>query len=480
MLSKYIPFTNVTCLTFAVVCFSIAILSQSTFATESTSIPNIVYFLVDDMGYADAGFNGGKDFRTPNMDALAKSGAVLTDFYVQPVCSPTRSALLTGRYPTHTGVYSIVGPTDKWGLGLDERLLPQALKESDYTTAICGKWHLGKFEPDYLPTHRGFDHQYGCWGGALSYNDHVRMKAIDWYRQDEPSSDEGYTTHLIAKESCRIIDEQPAGKPLFLYVPFNAVHSPYQVPENYKQPYTSLSKTRQTMGGLLATVDEAIGQVVAALDKKGIRDNTLIIFSSDNGGVFPGKYTDNGPLRAGKGTIYEGGVRVCAFATWPGRIPAGVRIKEPIHIIDWYPTLLKLVGGSLTQKLHIDGKDIWPVLTQNAQSPHDELLLIGSKPGMAALRVGDWKLLRNASSKDAEESNEDASPTEVTTELYNLADDISEQHNLASSQPEKVMLLNARLDRLFKDAAPSGDTKQNVNGTKGAAKKSKSKGKIDE
>ena len=365
--------------------------------------PNIVFFMVDDMGYADAGFNGSKEIKTPNLDALAKKGAVLDAFYVQPSCSPTRAALLTGRYPTHTGVFTIFGPKERAGLPLAERTLADALRAAGYTTAICGKWHLGDFDPAYTPTKRGFDHQYGLWGGSMSYHTHVKQGGLDWHRNDELLKEEGYSTHLLAKEASQVIAALPPEKPLFLYLPFNAVHSPYQVPDSYREPYAKLSKHRQTMAALVSSVDEAIGQVVAALEKKGILDHTLILFSSDNGGVAVGKYTDNTPLRAGKGTIYEGGVRVCAFATWPGKIPAGLHIKEPIHCIDWYPTLVKLAGGSVDQKLPLDGKDIWPVLTQGAKSPHDALLLAGATRDTFAVRMGDWKLLLNASDDDAED-----------------------------------------------------------------------------
>jgi arylsulfatase A-like enzyme len=417
--------------------------------------PNIVYFLVDDLGYADCGFNGGKDIRTPNIDKLAKEGAVLKSYYVQPVCSPTRSALMTGRYAIHTGVYNVVRPGAPWGLPLAERLLPQALKEVGYTTAICGKWHLGEFQSDYTPTHRGFDHQYGHYFGALDYFKHDRDGKMDWYRDDKPLVEEGYTTHLVAKEACRLVREQAADKPLFLYVPFNGIHSPHQVPERYTEPYKHLPKLRQTIAGMLAAVDEAIGQITTALDEKGLRQNTLIIFSSDNGGPGPGNATLNTPLRAGKGTLYEGGIRVASFATWPDTIPAGITIDEPMHAVDWYPTLVKLTGALAEQKLAPDGLDIWPVLTQGAKSPHVALLLPGMAPEKMALRMGDWKLLLNASDKDAE----DTKGNEVSSgkmELYNLADDIAEKNNLAASQPEKLAQMRSQLDALIKDAVPAG------------------------
>lgn len=207
---------------------------------------------------------------------------------------------------------------------------------------------------------------------------------------------------------------------------------------------------------MLAAVDEAIGQIVAALDEKGLRPDTLIIFSSDNGGPAPGKATMNTPLRAGKGTIYEGGIRVCAFATWPGKIPAGITIKEPLHAIDWYPTLLKLAGAPTAQKLAPDGLDIWPVLTQGAKSPHDALLLVGNSPAKAAVRMGDWKLLLNASEQDAEQAPDAGSALTGTVELYNLADDVSETKNLAAAQPAKVKELRARLAAFLHDAVKPG------------------------
>jgi arylsulfatase A-like enzyme len=255
------------------------------------------------MGYADAGFNGGRQLRTPQLDKLASAGAVLTSHYVQPVCSPTRAALMTGRHVTRTGVYSIVRPRARWGLPLAERTLADALRAAGYETAICGKWHLGEFEPVYLPTRRGFDHQYGHWFGAIDYFTHVRDGQRDWHRQDEPCDDRGYSTQLIAREACRIIRAKPADKPLFLYVPFNAVHAPHQVPARYLEPFGQLTGMRRVYAAMLSAMDEAIGEIMAALEETGLRDTTLLVFSSDNGGPAPGTVTSNGPLRAGKGTI---------------------------------------------------------------------------------------------------------------------------------------------------------------------------------
>ena len=424
---------------------------------ETSTKPNIVYFLVDDLGYADCGFNGGKDIKTPNIDRLAKEGAILKSYYVQPVCSPTRAALMTGRYATQTSVYNVVRPGAPWGLPLNERILPQTLKECGYTTAICGKWHLGEFESAYQPTRRGFDRQYGHMFGALDYFTHIRDGKLDWYRNDVPLEEAGYSTHLIAKEACRVIQEKAADKPLFLYVPFNGIHGPHQVPDSYKKPYKDLPSLRQTIAGMLSAVDESIGQITTALKDAGLRDNTLIIFSSDNGGPAPGKATMNTPLRAGKGTIYEGGVRVSAFVNWPGKIKAGVTIDEPIHAVDWYPTLVKLAGSRIEPPNPLSGLDIWPVITQSAKSPHDAILLVGNRPNVSAVRMGDWKLLVGPSEKDAEDQSSDQKST-GKLELYNLVDDIAESKNLADTQPERVKAMRARLDSLLKDAVAPGDS----------------------
>ena len=409
--------------------------------------PNIVYILADDMGYADAGFNGGTDIKTPHLDQLAREGAILKSFYAQPVCSPTRAALLTGRYPSHTGVYGVVRPNAPWGLKLEERTLPQALREAGYETAIVGKWHLGESDAAYLPTRRGFDHQYGLWFGNIDYFTHLRDGVLDWHRNDQPSQDEGYTTHLIAREAVQRIRAKKSSQPLFLYVAFNAVHDPHQVPDSYLAPYAHLEGVRRTYAGMLAAMDEGIGQILTSLDQSGLRENTLVIFSSDNGGPQPGKVTSNIPLRAGKATIYEGGVRVCASVRWPGRITAGSVVHEPLHIVDWFPTLLKLAGAPSAQPLPVDGRDLWPTLTQGAKSPHETLLLCGTQPGVAAIRAGDWKLLLGAGGKKDSEQ----------VELYDLAHDIGEKNNLAAAHPEKVRELRAHYEFFQKTAVPSGE-----------------------
>lgn len=415
-------------------------------SAEPPKQPHIVLIVADDLGYADVGFNGSQEIQTPNLDKLAEGGAVLKSLYAQPVCSPTRAALMTGRYPARTGVYFVVRPNAPWGLKLEERTMAQALRDAGYETALVGKWHLGEYQPAYRPTRRGFDHQYGQWFGMIDYFTHKRDGKLDWRRNDVTCRDEGYTTNLLAKEACRVIREKNPDKPLFLYLPFSAPHDPLQVPEDYIKPYSKLSEPRRLYAGMVSAMDEAVGDVLTALDEKGIRDNTLIVFFSDNGGHAPGRISSNGPLRAGKGTLFEGGVRVCACVNWPGQISAGKVIEESLHVIDWYPTLLRRGGASLEQELPIDGLDVWPVLTEGAQSPHEALLLCGLRRGPGAIRMGDWKLLVGAQGGDD------------SVLLYNLADDPGEQQNLADKQPAKVKQLRVRFDALMKTAVASGDT----------------------
>src|SRR5688572_7548985 len=220
----------------------------TTFATVARAAdrPDVVFIIADDLGTNDVGFTGGKDIKTPHLDRLAGSGTVLKQFYVQPVCSPTRAALLTGRYPMRYGLQvGVVRPWSKYGLPLEERTLPQALREAGYSTALVGKWHLGSHDKAYWPNARGFDHFYGHLFGAIDYFTHIRDGTHDWYKNTDPLKVEGYATHLITREAVRVIKDQPKDKPLYLQVAFNAVHAPHQVPETYEQPYANLKGKRR-------------------------------------------------------------------------------------------------------------------------------------------------------------------------------------------------------------------------------------------
>lgn len=413
------------------------LLLASLLAIGQPTKPNIVFIVADDLGSFDVSWRGGK-IPTPNLDKLALAGARLEAHYVLPVCSPTRAALMTGRYPMRHGLQEgVVRPWARYGLPLDERTLPQALREAGYETAITGKWHLGHFERDYLPTRRGFDHQYGHYMGAIDYFKHDRDGGFDWHRDDKVCREEGYSTDLIAAEGAHLVEKRDTQKPLFLYVPFNAVHSPLQVAERHQALFPELKPNRRKYACMLTAMDEGVGKIVAAVEKAGIRDNTLFVFTSDNGGPNPGPLTDNGPYRAGKGTLYEGGVRVAAFATWTGKIPAGT-IDQPMHVADWYPTLVKLAGGKLAQAKPLDGMDLWPVLTGKSGAGQREILINTTDNG-GAIRVGDHKLVV-AGKK---------------VELFNLKQDPGEKTNLAGSESSRVRELSDRLEKYRREAVPS-------------------------
>ena len=420
--------------------------------------PNIVVILADDLGRHDCGFMGG-EVATPRLDKLAAAGAKLDAFYVQPVCSPTRAAFMTGRYPMRHGLQvGVVRPWAQYGLPLEERTLASALKEAGYATGIVGKWHLGHFEKAYLPTQRGFDFQYGHYNGALDYFTHVRDNGFDWHRNDRTARDEGYSTHLIAREAAAFVKQHAGKQPFFLYVPFNAVHAPHQVPEEYTKPYSQMKGDRRSYAGMLAAMDEAVGKVLDAIEAAGATDNTLVLFSSDNGGPSPGKITSNGKFRAGKGTLYEGGVRVVATATMPGKITAGATINTPMHMVDLYPTLLKLAGAKPEQALPVDGVDVWPTLAEAKPLPERPILL-NTTPRSGALRLGDWKVVRKNGADDPDDAD-NSTTGEETIELFNLADDPYEKKNLAKEQADRTAQLLKVLDGFAAQAvAPKAKAK---------------------
>jgi len=420
---------------------SLVVSQKPCLAGASAEKPNIVFLLADDLGFKDMSYRGDK-IKTPNIDKLATEGIQLDQFYVQPVCSPTRSSLMTGRYPMRYGLQvGVVRPWAQHGLPLEERTLAQALKETGYTTAICGKWHLGHLDHRYLPTSRGFDHQYGHYNGALDYFTHIRDKGLDWNRDDKPLREKGYTTNLLADESVRLIEQHDISRPLFLYVPFNAPHSPFQAPQSYLDMYKHIeARNKRAFAAMVTCMDDAIGRIVAALDRRNMRRNTLIFFCSDNGGV--GNISDNGLLRGQKGQLYEGGIRVPAIAVWPGVLEAGALVREPLHMVDMYPTLLKLAGASLEQPLALDGKDAWPTIAGGKPSPHEEILL-NVTPYNGAIRCGDWKLIHNGK---LGANYTDPRPSADTFELFNLADDPYEKNDLSEKNPQKLRELKRRLE----------------------------------
>jgi arylsulfatase A-like enzyme len=412
-----------------------------------TRPPNIVYIVSDDQGWKDVGFHGS-DIQTPNIDALARGGAQLDHFYTQPMCTPTRAAFMTGRYPFRYGLQTaVILSNHTYGLATDEWLLPQALKQAGYTTAIVGKWHLGHGDRKYWPRQRGFDYQYGPLIGEIDYFTHSSHEVRDWFRNNEPVEEKGYSTTLLGDDAVRLIGAHDASSPLFLYLAFNAPHSPYQAPQEYVDRYKNIEDpTRRTYAGMISALDDQIGRVVAALEKKGIRDNTLIVFHSDNGGtknkMFAGegdlsKITipvDNGPLRDGKASLYEGGTRVAALANWPGHIAAGSTVEGMMHVVDMYPTLAGLAGAKLGANKPLDGIDVWKTISTGAPSPRTEIVY-NIEPFRAGIREGDWKLIWRT-------------PLPAALELYDIGKDPFEKQNVAAAHPEIVAKLQQRANVL--------------------------------
>ncbi len=422
-------------------------------AAPAAERPNIVHIVADDLGWKDVGFNGATDIRTPNLDALAGSGAKFSQFYCQNICTPTRAALMTGRYPFRYGLQTIVIPGPAaFGLNTDEVLLPQVLKDAGYTTAIIGKWHLGHADTKFWPRQRGFDYQYGAMIGELDYYTHSDGGVLDWFRDNKPVREEGYTTQLLGADAVKFIEAQDASKPFYLYLTFNAPHTPYQVPDEYRNKYADIEDpTRRTYAGMVDCLDENIGKVVAALERKGFRDNTLILFHSDNGGtrnaMAAGQMADvtkiklpcdNGPYREGKGTLFEGGHRVAACANWPGHIKAQT-VEGVIHAVDILPTFAALAKASTAVCKPLDGMNVWNTIAEGQPSPRTEFVY-NVEPFRAAMRKGDWKLIWRP-----------LIPSSV--DLFNLADDPYEKTNLAEQHPDRVAAMKTQIEALGREAA---------------------------
>jgi len=403
--------------------------------------PSVVLLVADDLGWGDVGFHDS-EIRTPYLDRLARSGVELERFYAHPLCSPSRAALLTGRYPIRYGLQgNVVRPWAEGGLDPGERTLAEALRERGYRTAIVGKWHLGHARPEYLPQQRGFEHQYGCYTGGVDYYSHRRGAALDWRRDGEVLVERGYATELIAAEAVRVVEGHDFEEPLFLYVPFTAPHTPRQAPARYGLSYGGLRGPRRAHAAMVSALDAAVGEVLRALDDRGALEQTLVWFLSDNGAGTA--VAGNGELRGGKGEPYEGGVRVVALASWPGVLPAGARRSDPLHVVDLFPTLVRLAGGALDGGRPLDGVDVWATLLEgSAPAPRDLLLQVTAARG--ALLAGRHKLLAGYGDGG-----------ERTAELYDVVADPGESRDLAAELPERAAELAARLEQLRATAVPA-------------------------
>lgn len=412
--------------------------------SQNENKPNILIIFTDDQGYHDVSYYGTQDLNTPNIDALRADGMRFDYFYTNsPVCAPTRASLMTGRYPDRVGVPGLIRfkPEDNWGfLDPSAVLLPAKLKDAGYHTAHIGKWNLGLTSPN-LPNQKGFDLFHGWLEDMMEDYVDKRRNGFNYMRLNEQEIDPaGHATDLFSQWAVDYIESREDEEdPFFLYLAYNAPHFPVQPPKEYldrvKARDPNLPDRRANLIALIEHMDDGIGQVIKTLKETGQYENTLIIFTSDNGGHLP-DMANNGDLRDGKQSMYEGGLRVPMVAVWPGIIKAGSTSSQINTTMDVYPTLVELIG--LDQRDDMDGRSFMNTLLGNESSESRELYFVRREGGIRyggkayhAIRLGDWKLLQN-------------SPYQPL-ELYNLKDDPREQHDLAKEQPEKVQELNRLL-----------------------------------
>ena len=438
--------------------------------------PNVIVIISDDQGWADIGYNNPKVY-SPHLDQLARSGVTFVNHYVMPQCTPTRVALMTGRYPGRFGPKAQQATNDPV-FPLGTPTLASMFREAGYATYLCGKWHLGS-SPDYGPNCYGFDHSYGSLTGAVGMYDHRYRKGEfyeAWHRDHKPieGHENGiHATDLVTREAIRIIEEERE-KPFFLYLPYHAVHTPLDErgefvdqptkpdPENpdrwinedkirwFNDPEGRIqSEPDPEKRLLLAAVyhfDHAVGELIDALDRSGKRENTLILFSSDNGpqvnwsgNAYPDdlKLTDFNqplPMRGHKQDVWEGGIHVPGFANWPGHI-APKTVADPVHIIDWFPMLASLIDYEPQEPVLWDGVDISNVVLSDGTLDKRDLYWIwNQRTNRWALRYGDWKIVKYG----------EGEPAAGAWQLFSLADDPKEENNLAAEYPEVVASLHER------------------------------------
>ena len=359
-------------------------------AAASGAGPNILLMLADDLGWNDVGYNGS-EIRTPVIDRLAGEGLRLDRYYAFGFCTPTRVALMTGRSPIRFGMGLPI--FDHGGLPLDETTMGDTFRDAGYQTWFLGKWHLGHHQRAYLPNERGWEHSYGSLTGGLdhySHNSDVLMGVPDWHRNGEPVEEEGHTTDLYTQEALRLISDRDRTKPFLLYLAWNAPHTPLQAPEEYLEQYARIDdEVRRTYGAMVTQLDDSVAAVIDALEREGLREDTLVIWSSDNGGTVAGG-ADNSPLRNGKASVYEGGVRVPGLVNWPGTIAPGV-LTQQVSAHDWLPTLIAAAEIASTATKPFDGFNMWPAIMRGEAVERGDLVLAGRRD--RAIYRGRWKYL---------------------------------------------------------------------------------------
>ena len=439
-----------------------ALLATVANADDAARRPNVVILFADDLGYADGGFGGNPKVPTPNLDALAAAGVRCNSGYVTaPVCSPSRAGLLTGRYQHRFGFEFNAGPMQRavsqdMGLPLDQTTIADLMRKNGYATGMVGKWHQGLWEK-YNPTNRGFDEYFGFLFGANLYilpdadgavSEQVgdetfsrqRPKSDPIVRGTEPVDEREYLTDAFSREAVSFIDRHK-DQPFFLYVPFNAVHTPFQTTDEYYERFPTIeNRPARVFAAMLSALDDAVGEILGKLRDSGLENDTLVFFLSDNGGPLYTGVQSNGPLNGGKLTLFEGGVRVPYFVKWPGHLPAGETYDKPVSTMDILPTAVAAGGG--TPPTNIDGVDLLPYLTgENTAAPHD--ILFWRNGHNAAVRKGDWKLWRVR----------DTAGQARATWLYNLAADLGETTDVSKENPEVVKELLGELEKWEADMA---------------------------
>jgi arylsulfatase A-like enzyme len=438
--------------------------------------PNVVIVLTDDQGYGDLGCYGAKDFATPHLDRMAREGVRFTDFYVaQAVCSASRTALLTGCYPNRIGILGALGPSSKHGISDQERTIAEVLKPRGYATAIYGKWHLGH-RPKFLPTRHGFDDYFGLpysndmWPNHPTAKNFPDLPLMESERTIATNPDQTQLTTWYTERAVKFI-EKNRDRPFFLYVAHNMPHVPLHVSDKFK------GKSKQGLyGDVIMEIDWSVGEILAALKKHGLDEQTLVIFTSDNGPWLSyGNHAGSaGPLREGKGTTWDGGTREPCLMRWPGKIPAGSVCREPAMTIDLLPTIAKLARAELP-KHPIDGLDVWPLISgqAGAKNPHEGYYFYWGRE-LQGVRSGKWKLhlphkYQTLTEKPGGKDGKPASYAQAETPLalYDLESDPSEKSNVAEQHVDVVKRLQELAEKMRVELGDSA-TKQEGRGVRPA------------
>ena len=462
---------KLTAASIVVLCSFAAVIGARPATAADPVRPNIVIIFTDDQGYGDVGVYGASGYTTPHLDRMAAEGVRFTDFYAaQAVCSSSRAALLTGCYPNRIGVVGALGPTAGHGIHDDETTLAELCKQNGYATAALGKWHLGH-HPQFLPTRHGFDEYFGLpySNDMWPYAPHAQFPDLPLIENEAiinpkvmPDDQKNLTTWYTQRAVSFI--ERSKDRPFFLYLAHSMPHVPLFVSEKFD------GKTQGgAYGDVIAEIDWSVGQVLEAIQKNGLDEKTLVIFTTDNGPwlLYGDHGGSSGPLREGKGTAFEGGVRVPFIARWPGKIPAGALCHEPAMNIDLLPTVARLIGTGKadspqrTETVPIDGKDIWPLLAGDpgARSPHEALYFYWIDQ-LHAVRSGRWKLHLPHTYPTITEPGRGGSRGESRAEktdlsLYDLEADIGETKNLAAEHPQVVEALMRHVERARADLGDS-------------------------